>query len=76
MEAADKKRISTVSDPEGRFPSVTLSSHCIFLNLIKYNDLQVSIQPNGWDCGIYLLQFFRMFIDDPEKYMKIIIVSL
>jgi hypothetical protein len=30
--------------------------------------VKVPIQPNSWDCGIFLLYFVKCFISDPKKY--------
>ncbi|KAG6850345.1 hypothetical protein H0H93_014618 [Arthromyces matolae] len=33
---------------------------------------QVPVQPNFFDCGLYLLHFTDVFMSDPEKYSRII----
>ena len=35
---------------------------------------QVPIQPNTYDCGVYLLHFAKTFMTDPKKYAKMIMV--
>ncbi|KZT09310.1 cysteine proteinase [Laetiporus sulphureus 93-53] len=32
----------------------------------------VPMQPNYWDCGIYVLHFVRMFLSDPDAYFQLI----
>lgn len=38
--------------------------------------IQVPVQPNMCDCGLYLLHFVETFVSNPEKYRHIILVSL
>jgi Ulp1 family protease len=37
---------------------------------------QVPIQPNNFDCGIYLLHFAETFLSDPRRYFRTITVRL
>ncbi|KAF9241144.1 hypothetical protein BU15DRAFT_73620 [Melanogaster broomeanus] len=35
--------------------------------------VQVPVQPNTWDCGIYLLHFMKVFMKVPEDYLQYIL---
>ncbi|KAI9573550.1 hypothetical protein HD554DRAFT_2167133 [Boletus coccyginus] len=32
--------------------------------------VQVPVQPNTWDCGIYLLHFVKVFMDAPSEFLE------
>ena len=43
--------------------------------MILILSIQVPLQPNAYDCGIYVLHFIEMFLQQPEKIMSILTVS-
>ncbi|KAI6129977.1 hypothetical protein EV401DRAFT_681080 [Pisolithus croceorrhizus] len=34
--------------------------------------VQVPVQPNTWDCGVYLLHLTKVFMSNPEHYFRVI----
>lgn len=34
--------------------------------------VQVPVQPNTWDCGVYLLHLTKVFMNNPEHYFRLI----
>lgn len=74
LEAEDKLKVMETSSAQGKQAIVRflLMGHCLSMLMLN----QVPVQPNFCDCGLYLLHFAETFVNDPEKYCRIIAVSL
>jgi len=72
MEAKYKKGVNVPGQVDGKTAPVQ------FLVLLPVPAVkpgtQMPLQPNSYDCGIYLLHFVQTFMSDPIKYANIIIV--
>ena len=44
--------------------------------IINLEIASVPIQPNGWDCGVYLVKNVLTLLDNPEKYTEYLLVLL
>lgn len=78
MEAQDKKNIVNAGNAEGKSALVSfLFLFFFFENTFFYETLlQVPVQPNFCDCGIYLLHLAQTFMSNPSHYRRMILVSL
>ena len=74
FEAEDKKGIENASHPETMIAHV--STICVPRTrvFIAYFP-QVPTQDNYCDCGLYLLHFAKVFMEDPTKSFHTILVS-
>lgn len=75
MEAQDKKNIVNAGNAEGK--SALVIFFLFFENTLFYETLlQVPVQPNFCDCGIYLLHLAQTFMSNPSHYRRMILASL
>ena len=72
MEAKYKKGV----DVPGKVDGKTALIQFLFLFPVPAikPGTQVPLQPNSYDCGIYLLHFVETFMNDPIKYADTILV--
>jgi hypothetical protein len=73
LEAIDKKKVGDVTLAITKMVPVCLSlNSCNGLSLTE--SVQVPVQPNYCDCGLYVLHFAKTFMSDPQRYSQIIMV--
>ena len=73
-EATDKKGVENPTPPEAMAAHVRIDpgQHS---SLYAHQILQVPTQDNYCDCGLYLLHFAKVFMEDPAKSFHTILVS-
>ena len=75
FEAMDKKGIDNPSSPETMNALVSTDPSQYALAACAHQIPQVPTQDNYCDCGLYLLHFAKVFIEDPVKSFHTILVS-
>ena len=74
FEAMDKKGIENSSSPEGMAALVSTDPDQ-HNGACAHQTSQVPTQDNYCDCGLYLLHFAKVFMEDPAKSFHTILVS-
>ena len=74
FEATDKKGIENPSSPDG-LAALVMAKPINTTDVCAHHTLQVPTQDNYCDCGLYLLHFAKVFMEDPAKSFHTILVS-
>ena len=75
LEALDKKKVVNTGNVGSK--SAPVGSQSFFSDaFFTESFLQVPVQPNFCDCGIYLLHLAQTFMSKPGHYRRMILVSL